>query len=169
MPINKNIWYKVRFNLRIYYMLEVIIIQYDIINFLNPLNRCSIFSFASCRNPLLAEVIVRGIFPAWKSLQTARLYLCPFWRMFPGTWLSTFSKIQQIISIAKLTVKHHLQSLSCLRGNLSFSRFFITFVANKKYRESLQTTFHLETQLHWSLMLARIWVWTLLTHLIDQL
>ena len=145
----KNIWYKVRFNLRIYYMLEVIIIQYDIINFLNPLNRCSIFSFSSCQNPLLAEVIVRGIFPAWKSLQTARLYLCPFWRMFPRIWLSTFSKIQQIISIAKLTVKHHLQSLSCLRGNLSFSRFFITFVANKKYRESLQTTFHLETQLHW--------------------
>ena len=88
----KNIWYKVRFNLRIYYMLEVIIIQYDIINFLNPLNRCSIFSFSSCQNPLLAEVIVRGIFPAWKSLQTARLYWCPFWRMFPRTWLSTFSK-----------------------------------------------------------------------------
>ena len=141
----KNIWYKVRFNFRIYYMLEVIIIQYDIINFLNPLNRCSIFSFASCRNPLLAEVIVRGIFPAWKSLQTARLYLCPFWRMFPGTWLSTFSKIHYNHFKNETNRKNHLQCLSCLCGDLSFSRFFITFVANKKYRESLQTTFHLET------------------------
>ena len=149
-------------------MLEVIIIQNDIINLLNPLNRCSIFSFFSCQNPLLAEVIVRGIFPAWKSLQTARLYLCLFWRMFPRTWLSTFSKnttnhfyyesdwkqdlpLKPLLSSWRLVVFQILHHICCQQEVQGIPPDYLS---------------------PWDtirLVLARIAVLTLLTHLIDQL